>query len=584
MYKYRKPFHVTDGRIYDAEGKEVRLWGVNYYAPFHHNYYNLKELGIDHYQAMERDIRDFKRMGIELVRIHLFDREISDMDGNVVDNDHMRLLDYLIQRLDEERIYLMLTPIAWWNTSENQVMTTKGYAYWDIGQNPAFGFSNFFPKHSMIWNDKALECQERYLDQLFDRKSTFSGKRWNEYENIVVIEIINEPDYPYSYVIERLKQNRKKIAANPIGREEVKLLDLYDSYLCGKEDNDENRRRFCAELVGKYINRMFKVVTKHFGDTVLKTHIHYGFADTYIHDVLDKSDNNCISVTVYAPNYFDTAHNDNCNFMGEIRTMYTGYKDLLDIPKGLIAYEFNAPSTLTGHSLGALAYMMASMGVQIAAYFTYTPVDVAPYNPGWIVHYLNLYHTPTRAAAFAAAGEIFRETKLGAPVPDSDEVWENDNLKVKKGGDLVLYKDDGKLFYSNSCENYSFEDDFMPIKIFGCGSSGFVKHEGNGCYILEKLNSNEWQLTVLPDQWYVSDPYRGKSFSFMGNRYMNVNTVTVVSRLKEAGSTMKILYPGFENARIQIRQDGNWKNVKSESGEFTANPGTYRIKIVSEVL
>lgn len=577
MFKYKKPFHVIDGRIRDAEGNEVRLWGVNYYAPFHHNYYNLQEMGIDHFQAIERDIRDFKRMGIELVRMHLFDREISDIDGNVVDNDHLRVLDYLIQRLNEEGIYVMLTPIAWWNTSENQVMVTNGYAYWDIGQSPAFGFSNFFPKHSMIWNEKALNCQERYLSQLFERKNSFSGKRWNRYENVVVIEIINEPEYPYPTVIERLKQNRDKLAANPIGREELKLLDLYDSYLNGGEDTHENRQHFCADLVGKYINRMFGVVTKYFGDTVLKTHIHYGYQDRDLHDVLMKSSNDSISVTMYAPCTFDTAHNDNYNFFGEIRNLKSSYTALGDIPKGLIAYEFNAPSTLTGYSLGALAYMMASMGIQIAAYFTYTPVDIAAYNPGWIVHYLNLYHTPSRAAAFTAAGEIFRKTVCNSPIPDNDVIWAGEGFEIKKDGDSVIYLDNEKFIYSNSGEHFEVKN-ILPQKIIGRGNSQFVRHDGNGCYFLEQISKSEWRLTVLPDQWYVSDPYRGKSFSMMGNRYINVNTVPVVSRLKEYGSKMKILYPGLEDATIKYLNGNRWKTVKTVDGEFVATPGTYTIK------
>ena len=46
--QYTTPFKVINGTIYDAGGRTVRLFGVNYYAPFNHNFYNILELGKDH--------------------------------------------------------------------------------------------------------------------------------------------------------------------------------------------------------------------------------------------------------------------------------------------------------------------------------------------------------------------------------------------------------------------------------------------------------------------------------------------------------------------------------------------------------
>jgi hypothetical protein len=47
---------VQAGVIYDAVGIKVKLWGVNYYAPFNHNYFNIEELGKDHRQAIDQDL------------------------------------------------------------------------------------------------------------------------------------------------------------------------------------------------------------------------------------------------------------------------------------------------------------------------------------------------------------------------------------------------------------------------------------------------------------------------------------------------------------------------------------------------
>ena len=76
MSELHKPFTVKEGKIFDRDGKYVKLWGVNYYTPFNHNYVNLEELGIDHFRAVDRDIEDFNRLGVNLVRMHCYDREI----------------------------------------------------------------------------------------------------------------------------------------------------------------------------------------------------------------------------------------------------------------------------------------------------------------------------------------------------------------------------------------------------------------------------------------------------------------------------------------------------------------------------
>ena len=110
--KYQTPFHVQSGVILDAAGKTVRLFGVNYYAPFNHNYYNIAELGKDHYRAVDEDFRHFEELGVRFIRIHLYDREITDPEGHLVENGNMDVLDYVLKKCEEQDIYLMLTPIV----------------------------------------------------------------------------------------------------------------------------------------------------------------------------------------------------------------------------------------------------------------------------------------------------------------------------------------------------------------------------------------------------------------------------------------------------------------------------------------
>ena len=90
--------------IVDSEGvmrrndnhAEVSFYGVNYTVPFAHAYRALSSLGIDHKKAIDRDVYHFSRLGLNAFRIHLWDVEISDAEGNLIENDHLDLLDYLI--------------------------------------------------------------------------------------------------------------------------------------------------------------------------------------------------------------------------------------------------------------------------------------------------------------------------------------------------------------------------------------------------------------------------------------------------------------------------------------------------------
>ena len=65
---------------------------------------------------MEEDFEDFQAMGLNVIRIHVFDTEITDAVGNLVRNEHLDLLDYLVAQCNRRGMYLMLTPIAWWGS------------------------------------------------------------------------------------------------------------------------------------------------------------------------------------------------------------------------------------------------------------------------------------------------------------------------------------------------------------------------------------------------------------------------------------------------------------------------------------
>jgi hypothetical protein len=162
------------------DGSEVALFGVNYYAPFSQDWQALRRRHIDPAEALRTDLVHLRRLGLDALRLHCWDREISDPQGNLLDNDHLRLLDLLIAEAAKQGLYTVLTPIAWWGTADPA----------------AEGFSNRFSMPQMTTDAEARACQVRYLSQFVAHTNRFTGQRYADDPRIIAFELINEPLYP----------------------------------------------------------------------------------------------------------------------------------------------------------------------------------------------------------------------------------------------------------------------------------------------------------------------------------------------------------------------------------------------------
>src|SRR5688572_16961193 len=81
--------------------KEVQGFGINYTTPFAHAYRSGKKLNVDLEKAIEDDVYHFARLGFDAFRVHVWDTEISDSVGNLLDNDHLRLFDFMLMKMKE---------------------------------------------------------------------------------------------------------------------------------------------------------------------------------------------------------------------------------------------------------------------------------------------------------------------------------------------------------------------------------------------------------------------------------------------------------------------------------------------------
>ena len=172
----------------DAEGvlrwsddaSEVALVGVNYYTPFTMDYAAIAKLGLDHKQVIRDDVAHFRRLGLGCIRIHCFDREFSDPEGNLVDNAHLDLLDFVIDECRRSGLYAVLTPIAWWDATAGQT----------------HGFSDLYTMPQMTTNRQAWALQSRFLKQFVEHVNRYTGKRIADDPCVLAFECINEPIYP----------------------------------------------------------------------------------------------------------------------------------------------------------------------------------------------------------------------------------------------------------------------------------------------------------------------------------------------------------------------------------------------------
>jgi hypothetical protein len=69
---------------YTKDSKEASFFGVNYTAPFAYSYRAHKALNVDIEKAIQQDVYQMARLGLDAFRVHVWDTEISDTVGNLL--------------------------------------------------------------------------------------------------------------------------------------------------------------------------------------------------------------------------------------------------------------------------------------------------------------------------------------------------------------------------------------------------------------------------------------------------------------------------------------------------------------------
>lgn len=429
---------------------EVKLFGVNYTTPFAYAYRAQKKMGLNLKQAIDLDVAQMVRLGLDAFRVHVWDKEITDSTGNIVANEHLDLLDYLLWKLESNGIKTILTPIAWWGNG------------WPEPDGVTKGFAQPYSKLQLITDTIARSAQRNYLKQFIAHRNPYTKFTYAHDPSIIAMEIINEPYHP---------------------------------------DN--------GKLVTNYINEMVYAMRETGYSKPIFYNISQNWSDTQAQAVRDANIQG-VSFQWYPT---DLVHNKMLkgNFLPNVdhyripSENISGYKN-----KSKMVYEFEAADVGGAYIYPAMVRSFREAGMQFAAMFSYEPSQIAWSNTEYPTHFTNLLYTPSKAISLMIAGYAFHELPLYKSYRNYPLNNSFGNFRVSYDEDLSVANSDSCFYYSNS--TIDIPRNVKSLKhIAGCGNSALVKYDGTGAYFLDKMEDGIWKLEVYPDALWLCDPFEPTS-------------------------------------------------------------------------
>jgi hypothetical protein len=426
--------------------QEVSLFGANYVITTASDYRAAGYLRGDRKRMIAEDMAQFARMGWDGIRLTFWgDWESSDSAGNLIANDHLDLLDWLIARARERGVYMLFSPIQLYGSNWPDALQ-------DTTQP---GFGRRFGKGKMGTDPAAIAAQENYLKQILDHVNPYTGVALKDEPAILFIELVNEPWH------------------HP---EDVEGSVRYVNALTAAV-----RATGCRKLIFYNVSQDFRI-----GEALRRSRVE--------------------GVTFgWYPSGLNSGHEIEGNFLRSV----DGYPDMLRpelsrFPR--IVYEFDTPDLLTGTLYPAMARTFRSVGTQFAAMFAYDMLGTASRNLGWQTHYLNLVYTPRKAMSAIIAAEAMRRLpsfKTYGAYPANTRFGDFHVSAEENLGELVAT--DAFLYTGTTTSKPPMPAALR--RIAGHGSSPVVHYGGEGIYFLDWVKPGVWRLEVYPDAVPVRDPF-----------------------------------------------------------------------------
>ncbi|MFN8205923.1 MAG: cellulase family glycosylhydrolase [Bacteroidales bacterium] len=420
---------------------ELHGLGVNYTLPFAHEYRMAKRTGIQLEEAIRQDVYHMARLDLDLYRVHVWDTEISDTLGNLINNEHLRLFDFTISEMKKRGMMFIITPIAYWGNG------------WPESDEPTPGFSAKYGKDACLTDEAAINAQANYLAQFMRHVNSYTGVAYKDEQQVIGFEISNEPHHSGSAERVTFFINRMVSSIRQTG---------------------------CSKLIFYNMSHSIRLA-----DAYLNANVQGGTFQWY-------------------PTGLVANHQVNGNFLPHVEQYSIPFAENPKFKRmAKIVYEFD-PADAGGNIMyTAMARTFRQAGMQLAAQFAYDATCWAPYNTNYGTHFMNLVYAPHKAVSLKIASAVFHTIPLYKTFNDKNRF---DDFRISYKEDLSEWVTNEKFFYSNTTQSQP-DDLSQLLEIAGCGSSPLVKYSGTGAYFLDRVSDGIWRLEVMPDAYWVEDPY-----------------------------------------------------------------------------
>ena len=430
---------------YTASKKEATFFGVNYTVPFAYGYRSHKALGIDPEKAIDADVYHMARLGLNAFRVHVWDVEISDSLGNLLENEHLRLFDYLLFKLKQQNIKILITPIAFWGS---------GYPEPDV---KTIGFASVYGKGPSVVREEAIMAQEAYLKQFFRHVNPYTKTTYRNDPDVIAMEINNEPHHSGAREKTTAYVNRMAVAVRSTGWTKPIFYNISES------------PSYAGAVVAANVD---------------------GFSFQWY------------------PTGLVANHERKGNFLPNVDRYHIPFLDSIPaFAKGArMVYEFDAGDVMQPVMYPAMARSYRTAGFQWATQFAYDPLYTAYGNTEYQTHYLNLAYTPAKAISLLIAAKAFHQLPRGKSYGTYPIDTVFDAFRVSYREQLSEMNTDEEFYYTSSTSTKP-KNGAKLKHIAGTGSSLMVQYEGTGAYFLDKVADGAWRLEVFPDAVTVVDPF-----------------------------------------------------------------------------